>query len=80
MTLNKKAFRKMEVVPKNCPPDVYNLWEGYDIERKKNTSKETGTSVLLDLLWDMSGGDENQQRIPFLKWIAFLFYIPIRNP
>ena len=21
---NKKAFRKMDVVPKDCPPDVYN--------------------------------------------------------
>ena len=39
---NKKAFRKMDVVPKDCPPDVYNLWDGYDIEKKKFVSEETG--------------------------------------
>ena len=55
---NKKAFRKMDVVPKNCPPDVYNLWEGYDIEKKKIASEETGDiQPFLDLLWDMSGGE-----------------------
>ena len=48
---NKKTFRKMDAVPKNCPPDVYILWGGYDIERKKNTSKETGDiQPFLDLL------------------------------
>ena len=31
---NKKAFRKMDVIPKDCPPDVYNLWEGYDREEE----------------------------------------------
>ncbi|CAL6339387.1 unnamed protein product [Bathycoccus prasinos] len=25
---NKKAFRKLDVVPKDCPSDVYNLWDG----------------------------------------------------
>ena len=56
---NKKAFRKMDVVPKNCPPDVYNLWEGYDIEKKNIASEETGDiQPFLDLLWDMSGGEE----------------------
>ena len=37
---NKKTFRKMEVVPKNCPRDVYNLWEGFDIEKKKNYQRK----------------------------------------
>ena len=60
---NKKAFRKMDVVPKDCPPDVYNLWEGYDIEKKKIASEETGDiQPFLDLLWDMSGGEEGVQR------------------
>jgi len=77
---NKKTFRKMEVVPKNCPPDVYNIWEGFDIERKKNTSKETGDiQPFLDLLWDMSGGDETVQKY-LLKWIAFLFQNPEKKP
>jgi hypothetical protein len=26
----------MDVVPKGCPPDVYNLWDGYDIDKRKN--------------------------------------------
>ena len=41
---NKKAFRKMDVVPKDCPPDVYNLWEGYDIEKflRKQSSLSFG--------------------------------------
>ncbi|CAL6300078.1 unnamed protein product [Bathycoccus prasinos] len=50
---NKKAFRKMDVVPKGCPPDVYNLWDGYDIEKKKFVSEKTGDiQPFLDLLWD----------------------------
>ena len=73
---NKKAFRKMDVVPKDCPPDVYNLWEGYDIEKKKIVSEETGDiQPFLDLLWDMSGGEESVQEY-LLKWIALLFQNP----
>ena len=67
-------------MPKNCPPDVYNIWEGFDIERKKNTSKETGDiQPFLDLLWDMSGGDETVKEY-LLKWIAFLFQHPDKKP
>ncbi|CAL6325739.1 unnamed protein product [Bathycoccus prasinos] len=63
---NQKAFRKMDVVPKDCPPDVYNLWEGYDIEKKKFASEETGDiQPFLDLLWD---------------WIALLFQNPEKKP
>ncbi|CAL6394002.1 unnamed protein product [Bathycoccus prasinos] len=63
---NKKAFRKMDVVPKDCPPDVYNLWDGYDIEKKKFVSEETGDiQPFLDLLWDMSGGEESVQESIF---------------
>ena len=77
---NKKAFRKMDVVPKNCPPDVYNLWEGYDIEKKEIASEETGDiQPFLDLLWDMSGGEETVQEY-LLKWIAFLFQNPEKKP
>ena len=42
---NKKAFRKMDVVPKDCPPDVYNLWDGYDIERRNLCQRKRGTST-----------------------------------
>jgi len=77
---NKKAFRKMDVIPKDCPPDVYNLWEGYDIEKKKIASEETGDiQPFLDLLWDMSGGEETVQEY-LLKWIAFLFQNPEKKP
>ena len=77
---NKKAFRKMDVVPKDCPPDVYNLWDGYDIEKKKIASEETGDiQPFLDLLWDMSGGEESVQEY-LLKWIAFLFRNPEKKP
>ncbi|CAL6313079.1 unnamed protein product [Bathycoccus prasinos] len=77
---NKKAFRKMDVVPKDCPPDVYNLWDGYDIEKKKIVSEETGDiQPFLDLLWDMSGGEESVQEY-LLKWIAFLFQNPEKKP
>ena len=77
---NKKAFRKMDVVPKNCPPDVYNLWDGYDIKKKKFVSEETGDiQPFLDLLWDMSGGEESVQEY-LLKWIAFLFQNPEKKP
>ncbi|CAL6390643.1 unnamed protein product [Bathycoccus prasinos] len=77
---NKKAFRKMDVVPKDCPPDVYNLWDGYDIEKKKFVSEETGDiQPFLDLLWDMSGGEESVQEY-LLKWIAFLFQNPEKKP
>ncbi|CAL6340364.1 unnamed protein product [Bathycoccus prasinos] len=52
----------MDIVPRDCPPDVYNLWDGYDIEKKKIASQETwNIQPLLDLLWDMSGGEESVQ-------------------
>jgi hypothetical protein len=70
----------MDVVPKDCPPDVYNLWDGYDIEKKKFVSEETGDiQPFLDLLWDMSGGEESVQEY-LLKWIAFLFRDPEKKP
>jgi hypothetical protein len=70
----------MDVVPKDCPPDVYNLWDGYDIEKKKIVSEETGEiQPFLDLLWDMSGGEESVQEY-LLKWIAFLFRNPEKKP
>ena len=70
----------MDVVPKGCPPEVYNLWDGYDVEKKKFVSEETGDiQPFLDLLWDMSGGEESVQEY-LLKWIAFLFQNPEKKP
>ena len=39
---NKKAFRKMDVVPKDCPPDVYNLWE-----RRRTWKRPTPRGIFL---------------------------------
>ncbi|CAL6319118.1 unnamed protein product [Bathycoccus prasinos] len=52
----------------------------YDIEKKKFVSEETGDiQPFLDLLWDMSGGEETVQEY-LLKWIAFLFQNPEKKP
>ncbi|CAL6326074.1 unnamed protein product [Bathycoccus prasinos] len=52
----------------------------YDIEKKKFVSEETGDiQLFLDLLWDMSGGEETVQEY-LLKWIAFLFQNPEKKP
>jgi len=43
-------------------------------------SEETGDiQPFLDLLWDMSGGEETVQEY-LLKWIAFLFQNPEKKP
>lgn len=38
----KCKYRTMDIRPKNCPADVYNLWNGYDIENKGKGSTEEG--------------------------------------
>ena len=77
--LNKKAFRKMEVVSKDWPPNVYSLWEGHDIEKKKIASETGDIHPFLYLLWDMSGGEETVREY-LLKWIAFLFQNSEKKP
>ena len=52
----------MDVVPKDCPPDVYNLWEGYDIEKKKMRQRKQDISLSRFAL-GMSGGEEAVQDI-----------------
>ena len=72
----KRKYRTMDVRPKNCPDDVYNLWKGYDIENKgKDCTVKGDYEPFRKLLLDLVGGKE-QDRQYVEYYLAHIFQYP----
>jgi len=73
----------MGVYPKNCPKDVYNKWEDFDIKKKINKKSipngEGDAQPFIDLLLDLSGSEQNSYEY-ILKWLAYLVQYPEDKP
>ena len=79
----KRTYRTMGVYPKECPVDVYNKWEDFDIKKKINKKSipngEGDAQPFKDLLWDLSGSEQNSYEY-ILKWLAYLVQYPEEKP
>ncbi len=75
----KLRYRTMGVYPKNCPEDVYNKWEDFDINKKSIPNGEGNAQPFIDLLWDLSGSEQNSYEY-ILKWLAYLVQYPEEKP
>lgn len=79
----KRTYRTMGVYPKECPVDVYNKWEDFDIKKKINKKSipngEGDAQPFIDLLWDLSGSEQNSYEY-ILKWLAYLVQYPEEKP
>lgn len=71
----KKQYETIDFVPENCPPETYNLWKGYDVE--KITPDGTGNiQPFIDLANQLTQNNTDY----FIKWLAFLFKHPGSKP
>lgn len=71
---NKRCYDKMDFLPSGAPPNVYNLWKGYEVE-----TIPQGEGIIepfLNLTNALTGGDSEY----LLKWIARLFQKPSEKP
>ncbi len=76
---NKRKYKRMDFLPQGSPPDVYNLWRGYNID---SVECEAGGDVspfkrLLEALTDSKEGDAEYDYL--LKWIALMFQKPYKK-
>ena len=72
----KKKYRTMDIRPKNCPDDIYNLWKGYDIENKGKDCTEGGDiEPFRQLLLDLVGG-KVEHRDYVECYLAHIFQYP----
>ena len=44
----KRTYRTMGVYPKNCPKDVYNKWEDFEINKKSIPNGEGDAQPFID--------------------------------
>ena len=66
----------MDIRPKNCPDDIYNLWKGYDIENKGKDCTEGGDiEPFRQLLLDLVGG-KVEHRDYVECYLAHIFQYP----
>lgn len=73
----KRQFTKMDFCPENCPSDVYNLWEGYDVEEIDPKIGKQGTiQPFLDLLDALTDGETKYA----LDYLTLLFKHPGQKP
>jgi hypothetical protein len=75
----KRTYRTMGVYPKECPVDVYNKWEVFEINKKSIPNGEGDAQPFKDLLWDLSGSEQNSYEY-ILKWLAYLVQYPEEKP
>ena len=75
----KRTYRTMGVYPKECPVDVYNKWEDFEINKKSIPNGEGDAQPFKDLLWDLSGSEQNSYEY-ILKWLAYLVQYPEEKP
>ena len=75
----KRTYRTMGVYPKECPVDVYNKWEDFEINKKSIPNGEGDAQPFIDLLWDLSGSEQNSYEY-ILKWLAYLVQYPEEKP
>ncbi|CAL6327856.1 unnamed protein product [Bathycoccus prasinos] len=69
----------VQIHPKECPADVYNKWEDFEINTKSTPNGEGDAQPFKDLLWDFSGSEQNSYEY-ILKWLAYLVQYPEEKP
>jgi len=74
---DKRQYRRGDFYPEDCPPDVYNFWEGYPVEKIPKEEGRKGTIEPFMKLLDALCSGETQYA---LDYFTLLLKHPGRKP
>ena len=72
----KTKYKKIDFIPKNCPPNVYNLWKGYPASNWELSEIPGDIEPFMKVVNCIT--DNNPEYL--MKWLAYLIQKPELKP